>query len=60
MPEDPQVTEKQARGRAPKSGRKHAKRSGDDRVGSHASPPALDAPLKAYQASQLAREKSTE
>ena len=60
MPKYPQVTEKQERGRGPKSGLKHTKRSGDPTVGSHASAPALDAPLKAYQASQHAREKSTD
>jgi hypothetical protein len=57
-----QVTAGQDRERAAGSGRKAAKHSGkvDRRMGSHASAPALDAPVKAYQASQHALDKSTE
>ncbi len=60
MPKDAQVTAETDRERAAGSGRKTAKHfgKGDPRAGNHASAPALDAPLKAYQASQHARKKS--
>jgi hypothetical protein len=62
MPKDAQVTARQDRDRIGGSGRKAPKYSGkaDPRAGGHASAPALDAPLKAYQASQHAHQKSAE